>query len=589
MGKRHDFAWKVGGEQGEGIESTGEIFGLTLHRLGYSVYAYRHYMSVIKGGHTYYKLRITSDIKRHHADDVDLLIAFDQYAIDFNLATVAPGGLVVYDDHFPAQVPADADVRLLGVPMTTMARQAGGAIMKNMVAVGVSAALVGLPPEAFRLTLTEKFGAKGEAVVTTNLSLVQQGYDHCRQHGHEFELPPTSAEPQQRPFMSGNEAMALGALAAGCRLHFQYPITPATDIMYWLLSNFHKVGGAVIQAEDEIAAINLAIGANYAGVRSMTATSGPGFSLMQEAVGLAGMSETPVVIINVQRGGPSTGLPTKTEQSDLNEMLYGSHGEFPRIVLMPATVEESYRFAGEAFNLADRFQCPVILGSDLYLAGSRQTIAGLDYDAVQIDRGQLLDQTELDRIAANGYWRYGFTADGISPRTIPGMAGGQFVALSNEHEAASNAETEDAEMRRRQMEKRQQKLAAFDRWDLSHRYEGDQAPDLLLVGFGSTYGPLQETRTELAAAGVKVGHLHLGLLQPFPREQILPYIDTAAKVLVVENNLTGQLRRLLQQEVGYHERYESCLKYDGDPFLIDEIVERALAVLDAAVPGSGVS
>jgi len=589
VGKRADFAWKVGGEQGEGIDSTGEIFGLALHRLGHAVYAYRHYMSLIKGGHTYYKLRVTPEIRRHHADDTDVLIAFDQYTIDFNLDSMAPGGLIIYDSRFEARVPDDAGVQLLAVPMTEMAREAGGAIMKNMVAVGVSAAIVGLDPEAFRPLIAERFGDKGEKVVAQNMALVRQGYECCIDAGRRFELPPPLAEPGPRPFMNGNDATALGAVTAGCRLLFQYPITPATDIMYWVLANLPEMGGAVVQAEDEIAAINMAIGANYAGVRAMTATSGPGFSLMQEALGLAGISETPVVVVNVQRAGPSTGMPTKTEQSDLNEMLYGSHGEFPRIVLMPATVEDSFKLAAEAFNLADRFQCPVILGSDLYLAGSRQTIMGLDYDQVPIDRGLILSREDLERLANGPYRRYRLTEDGISPRTLPGMPKGQFVGMSNEHEAESNAETEDAAMRRLQMEKRMRKLDRFDRWDLSLFYDGDEEPQLLLLGMGSSYGPMEEAREELAARGIPVGHLHLRLLRPFPKAQVLPYIQKAAKVLVVENNFTGQLQELLQKELGHHDRYEGCRKYDGNPFTVDEIVARALQVVDSIRPVSEVS
>ncbi|MEX2355444.1 MAG: 2-oxoacid:acceptor oxidoreductase subunit alpha [Thermaerobacterales bacterium] len=580
MGKRQDFCWKVGGEQGEGIDSTGDIFAVTLHRLGYNIFAYRHFMSLIKGGHTHFKIRATTDIKRHHGDDTDVMIAFDQYSIDYNLKDMAPKGVIIYDERFKAAVPEDADVRLVGVPMTDMAKEAGNAIMKNMVAVGVSAAMVGLDTEDFRPLIGERFGRKGDKIIEANMDLLGRGYAYCMEkHGQLMELPKRPAA-KQRPLMTGNDALALGALTAGCRLVFQYPITPATEIMYWMFKNLPEFGGAVVQAEDEIAAINMAIGANYAGVRSMTSTSGPGFSLMQEGIGLSGITETPVVLVDVQRGGPSTGLPTKTEQSDLNEIIYGSHGEFPRIVLAPSTVEDSYQIGIEAFNLADRFQCPVIIASDLFLGLSRQSIDGLDYDEIKIDRGAMVTQEELDSQERGTYKRYRVTESGITPRTIPGMPKGEFVALSNEHGEEKYEETEDPGERAVQMQKRMRKLDQFDAWDLAIRHEGAEDADLLLVGVGSNYGPIQEALEELQAdAGAKVGHLHIRLLHPFPVEQVARYIARAARVLVIENNFTGQVRGLLKQHVGYHDRYESCLKYDGDPFLIEEIVTKARETL----------
>lgn len=579
-----EFVWKVGGAQGEGIESTGEIFALTFHRLGYYVHAYRHFMSLIKGGHTHYHIRVSTQLRRHHGDGVDLMIAFDPYSIEYNLATMRPGGVIVYDARFEPQVPADAPVRLLGVPMTEMARESGNAIMKNMAAVGVTAALMGVDAEAFRPFLAERFGAKGQKVVDANMAILHRGFEFTAQHfGQLFQLPPPPAAGLRRPFMTGNDALALGALAAGCRLVFQYPITPATDVMYWMLKNLPKFGGAVVQAEDEIAAINAVIGANYAGVRAMTATSGPGFSLMQEGLGLAGITETPAVVVDVQRGGPSTGLPTKTEQSDVLEMCFGSHGEFPRIVLSPATVEESFRFGVEAFNLAERFQCPVIIASDMFLATSRQTIDGLDYEAVRIDRGALLSDEELQSLPPGSYRRYRITESGISPRAVPGQPNGMFRALSNEHDEGLE-EIEDPEMRRLQMEKRFRKLDAFDRWDLALTYEGPEEPDLLLVGFCSTYGAIREACAQLAAEGHHVAHLHLRLLAPFPKDQVRPHVARAGRVLVVEHNLTGQLRKLLEMHVGFHDKYESCLKFDGNPFAVGEITARARDVLGVGAP-----
>lgn len=575
MGKRNDFSWKIGGQQGEGIESAGEIFALALHRAGYYVFTYRHFMSLIKGGHTHFKVRITPTMKRHHGDDTDVLLAFDQRTIDENIATMTPGGLIIADEHFHAVVPEDADVTLISVPMTEMARDAGNVIMKNMVALGVSAALVGLEPESFRPLLQERLGGKGDELVNANMELLKASHKlYLERDGETFTLPPAVNAGKKRLLMTGNEALGLGSLAGGCRLVFQYPITPATDIMYWMLANLPKVGGAVLQAEDELAAINMAIGANFAGARAMTNTSGPGFSLMQEAIGLAATSETPVVLTNVQRAGPSTGLPTKTEQSDLNIMLFGSHGEIPRIVLAPATIEECYEYAIKAFNLADFYQTPVILTSDLYMGMNRHGIDVLRYEPNAIDRGKLLSDEDVAAMK-EPYYRYALTEDGISPRTIPGQPGGMHVSMGNEHTSFDHEETEDPEERRRQMEKRLRKLAGLEQVDWATTYHGDEEPDLLLIGFGSTFGAIEEAADELRQDGVTIGHLHIRLLHPFPVEQVRAAVLAAKQALVVEINATGQLRRVLEQEIGHHDRYASCLKYDGNPFTVDEIVAQA--------------
>jgi len=576
-----EFNWKVGGQQGEGIDSTGEIFSQTLNRLGYYVYQYRHFMSLIKGGHTNYKVRAADHLIRHHGDEVQVLVAFDQKTIDHNLHELVRDGVVIYDDAFKARVPEGREVRLYGVPLTRIARELGNPIMKNMVAVGVTAAVVGLPVEEFRPTIEARFGSKGGKVVELNMEALRRGYEYGAEHIGQVTTLPKLPEVRRHLFLSGNEAVAFGALAAGCRFLAAYPITPATEIMYWLINNFPKYGGVVVQAEDEIAAINMAIGANYAGVRAMTSTSGPGLSLMQEAIGLAGISETPLVVVDVMRGGPSTGLPTKTEQSDLNELLFGSHGEIPRIVLAPATVEDCFYLTAEAFNLAERYQCPVYVVTDMSLGMSRASIDGLDYSRVRIDRGSLLTQEELDRMEKGAYKRYLVTESGISPRAIPGMRNGRFVALSNEHDEAGMEEIEDTSTREIQMKKRMRKL---DSLDLSEYvdYEGDEPVenlDLLVVGWGSTIGRIQEAIELLAADGYKVGHLHLRALYPLPKAKVRQYLAAAPRVLVVENNYTGQLGGYLRREVGFHEKLHGCHKYNGDPFLASEIYSRAREVL----------
>ncbi|WP_029423280.1 2-oxoacid:acceptor oxidoreductase subunit alpha [Alicyclobacillus macrosporangiidus] len=572
-----DVGWKVGGKQGEGIDSTGEIYAIALHRMGYYVFTYRHFMSLIKGGHTNYKIRASNRQLRHHGDDLHVLIAFDQTTIDFNWKEMVDGGIVIYDaSAFEAVKPSDRDVNLFGVPLTEIAKQAGNAIMKNMVAIGVSAAISKLDPEEFRPVVQDKFSKKGQAVVDSNMEALLRGYAYFQEHYHvHFPLPE---KPDLRGvdhlFASGNQATAFGALAGGCRFLAAYPITPATEIMYWVLEQFPKYGGVVVQAEDEIAAINMAIGANFAGVRGMTSTSGPGFSLMMEALGLAGMSETPVVIVDVQRSGPSTGLPTKTEQSDLSEAVNGTHGEIPRIVLTPRTVEECFLYTAEAFNLADRYQCPVIVMTDLYMGMSFQSVDGFPVHQVRQDRGKLISDEELAKLGRFAYQRYDASVpDGISPRALPGQKNARYVALGNEHNGFG-LEVEDQETRVAQMRKRQRKLKGF-RHESGVTVDGRPDAPYALIGFGSTYGVLEEAREVLEIQGLPVKHIHFSRVWPFPAEAFHDAMDGVRVALVTEQNATGQLKRLIREQAGYHDVLQSCLKYDGDPMSLKEIVHTA--------------
>lgn len=576
-----ELGWKVGGQQGEGIDSTGDIFAVALHRLGYSVFSYRHFMSLIKGGHTNYKVRITSEPTGHMGDRLHMLIAFDQTTVDFNWHELVPGAIVLYDSStFTAEAPDERDVHLCGVPMTEMAKEQGGTIMKNMVAVGAAAAMVGLSPEDFASTVEDRFGSKGKEIVEKNMDVLLSGYRYCRENFTvSLELPPLPEKKnEKRLLISGNDAVALGALVAGCRFLAQYPITPATEVMYTLAEMFPKYGGTVVQAEDEIAAINMAIGANYGGVRAMTCTSGPGFSLMMEALGLSGMSETPVVIVDVQRAGPSTGLPTKTEQSDLNQQIYGSHGEIPRIVLAPTTIEEAFYYTIMAFNLAEQYQCPVILSTDLYLGMSRQSVEEFDPERIAVERGLLLTEAETAQYERGTYRRYLTTESGISPRAVPGLPNARFVALSNEHDEIGY-EIEDADLRVQQMDKRMRKLNSLQADDYAVLYEGDDQPDLLLIGQGSSREPIREACEQLRAEGVRVGHLQVRLLHPMPYEALQKYIAQAQCVLVVEQNATGQLAQQIKIGTTDHDRIYNCLKYDGNPFLVADILSRCKEIL----------
>ncbi|HEY4623418.1 MAG TPA: 2-oxoacid:acceptor oxidoreductase subunit alpha, partial [Solibacillus sp.] len=392
----HQLSWKVGGQQGEGIESTGEIFSMAMNRLGYFLYGYRHFSSRIKGGHTNNKITVRPTEVRSIADDLDILVAFDQETIDVNYKELTASSIILADAKFNPTNPEDCVAPLYAVPFTEIAAELGTSLMKNMVAIGATAALLNLSEEVFQSVVDEIFGRKGEEVVAKNIEAITRGREAISEQIGErvgsWELVP--ADGKRRMFMIGNDAAALGALAAGSRFMAAYPITPASEIMEYMIKKLPLVGGAVIQTEDEIAAATMAIGANYGGVRAFTASAGPGLSLMMEAIGLSGMTEQPLVIFDTQRGGPSTGLPTKQEQSDLMAMLYGTHGEIPKVVIAPSTMEEAFYDTIQAFNIAEELQLPVIVMTDLQLALGKQTVEPFDYSKIEIRRGKIVEAVE---------------------------------------------------------------------------------------------------------------------------------------------------------------------------------------------------
>ncbi|WP_455675355.1 2-oxoacid:acceptor oxidoreductase subunit alpha [Pradoshia sp.] len=565
-------SWKVGGQQGEGIESTGEIFSIALNRLGYYLYGYRHFSSRIKGGHTNNKIRVSTKEIRSIADDLDVLVAFDQETIDVNYKELHSNGIILADAKFGPVAPSDAEAALYAVPFTEIASELGTSLMKNMVAIGASSAVMGLDITVFTEVVDEIFGRKGQQIVEKNLNAIKAGYDYALEKlgDKAGTLQLAEADGQKRLFMIGNDAIAMGALAGGARFMAAYPITPASEIMEYLIKHLPKFGGTVIQTEDEIAACTMAIGANYAGVRSLTASAGPGLSLMMEAIGLSGITETPLVIVDTQRGGPSTGMPTKQEQSDLMAMIYGTHGEIPKIVVAPSTVQEAFYDTVEAFNLAEEYQCPVIVLSDLQLSLGKQTVEPLDFGRVELRRGKLV-QEELPEIMDKSYFkRYEVTEDGISPRTIPGMKNGIHHVTGVEHDETGKP-SEVAANRVAQMDKRMRKIESVNFKNPLHVNAPHEEADLLFVGFNSTRGVIEEVMDRLEADGVKVNHAHIRLIHPFPSAEILPYIEKAKRVVVIENNATGQLANLIKMNVGHAHKMTKVLKYDGNPFLPNEV------------------
>lgn len=568
----NQLSWKVGGQQGEGIESTGEIFAIALNRLGYYLYGYRHFSSRIKGGHTNNKIRVSTTEVRSISDDLDILVAFDQETIDLNYKELHSKGIILADAKFDPKKPEDTEASLFAVPFTEIATTLGTSLMKNMVAIGATAAVLDMDIHVFEEVVREIFGRKGDQVVAKNMDAVKAGFDFMKEKmdGNVPTMQLEKADGKRRMYMIGNDAIALGALAGGCRFMAAYPITPASDIMEYLIKKLPALGGTVIQTEDEIAAATMTIGASYGGVRAITASSGPGLSLKMEAIGLAGMTETPLVIVDTQRGGPSTGLPTKQEQSDLMAMIYGTHGEIPKIVLAPSTVEEAFYDTAEAFNLAEEYQCPVIVLSDLQLSLGKQSVEPLDFSKVEIRRGKLVTE-ELPEIPNKGYFkRYEVTEDGISPRTIPGTKHGIHHVTGVEH-AETGKPSESSVNRIEQMDKRMRKIENI-RFDTPvYKNIKHEEADLLLVGFNSTRGVIEEAITRLEKDGLKINHAQIRLIHPFPSDEVLPLIQSAKKVLVVENNATGQLANILKMNVGNAEKINKFVKYDGNPFLPHEV------------------
>nr|WP_263313442.1 2-oxoacid:acceptor oxidoreductase subunit alpha [Mammaliicoccus sp. Marseille-Q6498] len=577
---KSQISWKVGGQQGEGIESTGEIFATAMNRQGYYLYGYRHFSSRIKGGHTNNKIRVSSTPIRAISDDLDILIAFDQETIDVNYDEMREGSIIIADAKAKPENPEDSKAQLVSLPFTSIAKELGTALMKNMVAVGATCAVMDLDIKIFESLIHDLFSRKGEKVVDLNVQALNEGYRLMKAEMDDLEsehtLEPIDSEGHL--FMIGNDAIGLGAVAAGVRFMAAYPITPASEIMEYMIDRLPALGGAVIQTEDEIAACTMAIGSNYAGVRSFTASAGPGLSLMMESIGLSGMTETPLVIVNTQRGGPSTGLPTKQEQSDLMQMIYGTHGDIPKIVLAPTSASDAFYLTIEAFNLAEEYQCPVILLSDLQLSLGKQTVESLDYDKIEIRRGALLEG-DLETPEDKAYFkRYALTDSGVSPRVLPGTKGGIHHVTGVEHNEEGKP-SEGAENRQKQMDKRMRKTAQLLIDEPVESNEKYDEADILYVGFISTAGAIEEAITRLDQTDAKVNHIQIRQLHPFPTDVVQAAFDKAKKVVVAEHNYQGQLSNIIKMNINHQNKIINQTKYDGTPFLPHEIEDKALEIV----------
>lgn len=575
-------SWKVGGQQGEGIESTGEIFATAMNRKGYYLYGYRHFSSRIKGGHTNNKIRVSTTPVHAISDDLDILVAFDQETIALNHHEMREDSVILADSKAKPVKPEDCKAQLVVLPFTEIAKELGTPLMKNMVAIGATSALMQLESSTFESLIQSMFEKKGDKVVNLNVEALHKGYELMTQYLSDIEGDFVLQEGSGTPhlYMIGNDAIGLGAIAGGSRFMAAYPITPASEIMEYMIEHLPEVNGTVIQTEDEIAAATMAIGANYGGVRAFTASAGPGLSLMMEAIGLSGMTETPLVIMNTQRGGPSTGLPTKQEQSDLMQMIYGTHGDIPKIVLAPTDAEDAFYLTVEAFNLAEEYQCPVILLSDLQLSLGKQTVQNLDYQRIEIRRGAtLMDTIDRDPDDKSYFKRYALTESGVSPRPIPGVKGGIHHVTGVEHNEEGKP-SEAASNRQAQMDKRMRKT---EHLLINEPVEGDdlnEEVDVLYLGFISTKGAIQEGVQRLKEAGHTAHHMQLRQLHPFPSETVQKAVNNAKKVVVVEHNYQGQLANIIKMNVQLGDKLIKQTKYDGTPFLPKEIEEKGLEIVN---------
>jgi 2-oxoglutarate ferredoxin oxidoreductase subunit alpha len=577
-----DLNWAIGGEAGDGIDSTGKIFAQALSRAGRHVYTSKDFASRIRGGYTAYKIRTSVDRVESVVDRLDILIALTERTIDENTNELHDGSVIIYDGERTSMQDVEIPDNMIGldVPLKRLAEEAGGAIMRNVVALGAACEVAQFPIENLDAALEKRFKDKGQAIIENNQQAARLGQEYADEnydHDYGYGVETTDSD---YVLLNGDEAIGMGAIAAGCRFYAGYPITPATDVMEYLTGRIDQFGGKVIQAEDELAAINLALGAARAGARSMTATSGPGIDLMTETFGLVATSETPLVICDVMRAGPSTGMPTKQEQGDLSMLLHGGHGEIDRFVVAPTTVAECFWKTVEAFNLAEKYQIPVFLVSDLSLAVTEQTYDPdtFDMDAVEIERGNIVEEGELDSwLDEQGRFQPHFpTADGVSPRAFPGTEDGAHMTTGLEHDSLGRR-TEDTEVRVEQVDKRKQKVkTAIEQEEWDYREFGDPDADTLIISWGSNEGPIREAMEFLAEDGIDIRFLSVPYI--FPRPDLSEAIDTAERTIVVECNSEGQLADEIEHDV--LERVERINKYNGVRFKADELAADITELVD---------
>lgn len=554
-----DYSILVGGAAGQGMDTFAHILEKTLKRCGFHVFAHSDYMSRVRGGHNFFYIRFSDKPIYSYSMKVDIVFGLNDETVKLHRSKLKEDGIIMADK----EVAKDGKIRHL--PLMDTAKELGNSRVFTTVGLGAILKYFGVSLRSGEEILKEEFK---EEIANINIKALHSGYEMV---DRKYALDTLEDE---NILINGNQAVGLGAIAAGCKFYCGYPMTPSTGVLNFIASYADEMEIVIDQVEDEVAALNMTLGASYAGVRAMTGSSGGGFALMVEALSLAGMIEVPVVLINVQRPGPATGLPTRTEQADLRFMIHAGHGEFPRMIMALRSPEDAFYQTTRAFNLAEKYQIPVLLVSDQYLADCRTTTRPFDFSKVEIER----HISGADVITDEEYKRYKITEDGISPRILPGKVPGKVVLIdSDEHDEWGNI-TESDEVRKKMVDKRMRKLEGLKQeieepWNI-----GDEKPENLIVCWGSTYGAVKEAVDRLREEDVSIGALIFGDIWPFPTEKLLKMIKTANKIIDIEQNATAQLDSLIREEA-LIKSTEKILKYDGRPFSGDEIYMRLKEVL----------
>jgi 2-oxoglutarate/2-oxoacid ferredoxin oxidoreductase subunit alpha len=564
-----DLNFMVGGEAGQGIQTIGFVLGKAMVRGGLHVFGDMDYESRIRGGHNFFRIRVKDKEVRGLTEKVDILIALNKETVDLHRRELKENGLIILDGQ---TLKVDThDPTFIDIPLERLAVEvSANKIMSNSVAVGAALGLIGYDVNILADVLRWHFAKNPENVREDNVKAAQAGYDYAAQHIPRFFTQKLRASGDGHcMFLNGHEALSLGAMAAGCKFVAAYPMTPTTPILEYLADKGRFYGIAVVQPEDEISAINMVVGAGFTGVRAMTATSGSGFALMVEGVGLAGITETPAVIVLGERPGPAVGLPTRTEQGELLFAIRTGTGEFPRAVLAPATVDDAFYLTIKAFNLAEKYQIPVIILTDTHLANSFNDAAKFDLASVKIERGELLSDEEASKL--KDYKRHKVTASGVSPRALPMQSRALVVTDSDEHDETGHL-TDNPEFRTQQVSKRLRKYDGLKKEIGQPRFLKMPDARITLVGWGSSYGAIEEASEILKKEGLANNILHLTEIWPFPSDAVSAALKETPESAVIENNATGQLAYLIHSETGHQAKWR-INKWDGRPISAQYIVE----------------
>ncbi|MPM30346.1 2-oxoglutarate oxidoreductase subunit KorA [bioreactor metagenome] len=553
-----DYNILVGGKAGQGMDTFAGLLEKILQRLGFNIYAHSDYMSRVRGGHNFFYIRFSDKELYSYSPDVDVVFALDEETVKNHNDKLKKDGIIIADSDIAK------DSNIIHIPLNEITSKLKNAMVSSTVGLGAILKYFGLPMDAAIEVIKDELSEK---VVEDNIAAIKEGYNLI---DTKYNL---ETKINEKILINGNQAAGVGAIAAGVKFYCGYPMTPSTGVLNYVAQHSDKYGIAVDQVEDEVAALNMALGASYAGVRAMTGSSGGGFALMVEALSLAGMIEVPIVVINVQRPGPATGFPTRTEQADLQFMIHAGHGEFPRMIMAFRDAEDAFYQTARAFNIAEKYQIPVLLMSDQYLADSIVSKEPFDFNKINIER-HITNEIDTDE----KYRRYKLTEDGISPRILPGKIEGQVVLVdSDEHDEFGNI-TESDEIRIKMVNKRLKKFDGL-REDIEEPwFIGEEYPENLVVCWGSTYGAVKEAVSKLNAEGVSIGALVFGDIWPFPTKKLLELSKNAMKIIDVEQNATAQLDNLMRQEA-LIKSTDKILKYDGRPFSGEELYLKIMEVL----------